>query len=257
MKRLFLSVIFLTIGLTQTTYSFENFTIDEQSEIDGIKLSSGKLDSTRMYSATVSREIDVEIENLRKAITEFESRCNNQYRDKRKYTEENFTCTQKNANLIESIRINDIKSPKSEPNKINEFLLARYVYNRGLYHFYDHIIEKSLMEDHKRVYIIQQTMLTDDEAMSMLGSNINKRDTVFLQARGIFTLKEISATKTSLTYEYSATTEHWLLNKNISVGNFFSSTAESLSELMEQLTLSALKHSAEKQKTISTVSKNP
>ena len=51
---------------------------------------------------------------------------------------------QDNNSLIESVKISKLKYMKSEPFKVNEYILTRRIYNRYYYHHYDLISVKEI-----------------------------------------------------------------------------------------------------------------
>jgi hypothetical protein len=210
--------------------------VEDHEKVDHVELFSGKKDDVRFYKGKVHKEIELPIDKVLVAVNEFERRCNNEHRKRRKFTKASFDCTQKNSNLVESVKITDLKFTKSEPFKVDEYILARNIYNRGSYNHYDLITEKHIkQQDGKRVYVIKQRMLSDEEAKKYLGKTYTPQETVFLHTYGIFTLKEISKNKTDLTYEYVSHTDHWVLNKSISVSRFFDGTQKSLKNLVFQI----------------------
>lgn len=231
MRKLFIALVICT------TYSMAGdkvagYPLEESSQINGVILKTGKRDKTRVYSGSITKEINADIANVRRAIREFENRCSNELKDKRVQRAESFNCTMHNSNIVESIKITKLEYNKPEPFKLDQYIMSRVIYNRGTYTHYDLITEREMTQSNgQKVITIQQKMLSDKEAEIYLGKKYRKRETVFLSSQGIFTLKSIGPNKTLLTYDYVAETDHWILNKSIAISRYFNGTSKSLNGL--------------------------
>ena len=70
-------------------------------------------------------------------------------------------------------------------------------------------------------------MLTDKQASEFINGP-KTRSTVLKEIQSVYTIEEVSKTKTKLSYTYLTTTDHWLLNKSVAVSQFFDGMVKSI-----------------------------
>lgn len=221
-----------TLNLLAAT---ESNSVDNKEIINGVKLLSGKIESNRFYQGTIEDEFITSAATAVNIITDFEQRCNNEFSDEKKLLKTKGKCKYFNTNLIESKVHPDIKINLSKKDgEIRRFLVSRRIYNRSYFSHTDLIRVFKKTTNGKSIYTISQTMLTDGEVKKYMKPLV-KQDSVFLKADAVYTLTELSNHKTKIKFEYSSKTDHWLLNKSISVGKVFSSMSKNLNNLFSSL----------------------
>jgi hypothetical protein len=212
----------------------ESKDIDNKEVINGVDLISGKTDSKRFYKGTIEQEFDTTPQQALEVITDFEQRCNNEYSDDRKL-QKNVKCKYFNNNLIESVIHPDITvGLDKKAGEIRRFLVSRRIYNRSHFSHTDLIQVFKKKTDGKDVYTLTQKMISEKEVKKYM-KPIVETDSVFLKADAIYTLIPIKANKTKITFQYKSKTDHWLLNKSISVGRVFDSMSKTLNGLFSSL----------------------
>lgn len=195
-----------------------------QKTIDGVHLETSKTKSTRHLKATRSVTLSLNLEESLKLVLNFDEKCNNKFKDKRKWTDKAVDCKFHNNNLIETVYYRDIKNRNLSWR--DHFLLVRHGYNRGSFLYFEEItVEKSDKESH-----VRQRLLSDEEVKNFLDT---KLETVFSfnKVAGHFHLKQLELNQTQLTYTYESSTDHWLLNKEMMIGEIFESTAKGINDL--------------------------
>ncbi len=227
--------IFFCAGWLIAVQAFAGAKIDKTDKINGVSVQSGKDDSTRTYHGSISHSFPHSIETVKQAIVNFSDKCNNSYKDRRKYTNKNFICKYHNEHLVETQVIRKIKQKgwSKEPGEVDRFLLARQVYNRGSFGYYELVrIYETKNADNKKNIKIVQTMLNDEQVKKYTTPLFDK-DSAFDISSSTFTLTEVSPSETSLSYQYDAETEHWILNKEVSVPQVFASISKSINDLVK------------------------
>jgi hypothetical protein len=227
--------IFLCAAWLIAVQAFAGAKIDKKDTINGVSVQTAKDDSTRIYQGSIFQSFPHSIDSVKLAIINFADKCNNSYKERRKYTDKNFNCKYHNEHLVETQVIRKIKQTgwTKEEGEIDRFLLARRVYNRGSFGYYELVrIYEKKNEDGKRTVRIVQTMLTDAEVKKYT-TPIFEKDSAFDKSVSSFTLTEVSPSETSLNYEYNAETEHWILNKEVSVPQVFASISKSINDLVK------------------------
>lgn len=207
-----------------------------EKNINGVSLHSGKVDSTRIYHGTISKIINAPLKRTFAAIDNFEDKCNNEFKGKRKFQDKNKDCKYHNHNLIESVITKKINytGPK-EPNEVERYVVTRYIYNRGAFQQNDLMIVLNYKNDKKQdVMHIKQFMLSDDEAKKYLDNPI-KKDSAFKEARGNFIATKLDENKTQFDYEYIGKTDHWMLNKEMMVNEAYEGIAKGIIFLVESI----------------------
>jgi hypothetical protein len=220
--------------------------VDKTDFINGVNVVSAKDEDVRTYQGTITKTFPHGIESVRQGVVNFADKCNNEYRDRRKYTDKNFICKYHNEHLVETQVIRNLKSGwKKEANEIDRFVLARQVYNRGSFGYYELVrIYEYRNSDNKKVIKIVQTMLNDKQAR-LYTNPVFEKDSAFDESSSTFVLTEVSATETNLNYEYKAETEHWILNKEVSIPQVFASISKSINDLVKTVDLESAIQSRE------------
>ena len=122
-------------------FSLQGLKFEDQREINGVQVQNANVENGRVYHATLGKVIERPFLDVVSDILHFEQRCNNEYRDKRRYSAKDFNCQHLNKNLVESVIIRDIKFPvKKVENEKDRFLIFRNIYNREAFQNYDLVI---------------------------------------------------------------------------------------------------------------------
>ena len=216
-----------------TLLSLNLYATPRTETINDVVVSSDKNNDTRNYRGMLTKKISRNIQNVKAAILNFEQKCNNDLSRKRTLTSREMKCTYFNENLIESLVVKDLKQPQEkEDGEVNRFVIVRRAYNRGLYSHYEITTEKEHLNSQKqKVITITQKMIPSDKVTNYIEKPLVESNSVFNTTKGTFVLTEISPTETQFDYEYYAETDHWVLNKEISVSQVFSSITKSLNDL--------------------------
>lgn len=231
MKHLFLTLALTSFNLVASDASKA---VDNNEIINGVKLISGKVDSKRFYKGVIEQEFDTSPEKAIEVITDFEQRCNNEYSDEREI-QKNVKCKYFNNNLIESKIHKDITTGlDTKRGEIRRFLVSRRIYNRSYFSHTDLIRVFKQRVNGKDIYTLTQKMISESEVKKYM-KPVVKTDSVFLKADAKYTLVPLAKDKTKITFEYSSKTDHWLLNKSISVGKVFDSMSKNLNSLFSSL----------------------
>lgn len=231
LKYVFGAGLMVTLGAGAATK------FDKKDTISGVKVESGKKDSTRLYRGTFSKSFPFAIDAVKNSIVNFQEKCNNKYKDRRQFTDKKADCKYHNDNLVETIVIKDINQTgwtKTE-GETERYILGRQVYNRGSFGFYEMVkVVESKNELNQKVLTVTQRMLSEKETKVYTKPKFD-RDSAFDNTTATFVLTEVSPKETTLAYEYSAETEHWILNKEVSVPQVFSSISKSINDLVQTM----------------------
>lgn len=219
-------LMFSTLALAETTF-------DKKEILNGVTVQSGKVDSVRTFSGKTEKTFPFPIELVKKGITNFSEKCNNDYKEKRTYTSQEQDCKYHNEHLVETVVINDIRKMDYFKNLSEAFVLAKRVYNRGSFGYYELVtVDEQLNEKKQKTVRIIVRML-DDKEVKLFTEPKFRRESAFKTSNITFNLTAVSQNETHLSYEYEAETDHWLLNKEISVPQVFASISKSVNELLE------------------------
>ncbi len=222
-----------TLGLVLSAFAYASIS-ERSDEINGVKLESGKIDSTRFYKGIVSKTYPYSLDQVRASVMNFDERCNNEFKSKREFSDKTKDCKFHNDNLVESIITRDIGSEfAKEQNEVDRMVIARRVYNRGSFSYNELVtVFEYKNSDNQKVVKIIQKMLEDSETKKYMKPLVSK-DTAFDATTGTFILTEVSPTETKMDYIYNSETTHWILNKEVSVSQVFSSISKSLNDLLD------------------------
>lgn len=250
-----LSIFLFSFFLISNSFAakLEGYEIDEKEthEEYKIKLISGKKDDVRIYQANHSFELNHPIKIVLNSILNFEEKCNNEYKDQRKLTDKSKSCKFHNGNLIESKIIKDLKKYTPDPYESDRFLIARRIYNRENFSHMDLVkIYKKMNKEGQEVIEVKLDMVDDKVAKALTNPPVEK-DSVFQRASSYFVLTQINKNKTKFEYTYTSETDHWLLNKSISVGKVFESMAKSIDLLFVSIKKNTDDLSTDKTKVVS------
>ncbi len=222
----FIFLIFSTVALAEPAF-------DKSDVLNGVALKSGKVDSVRTFIANTDKDFPYSIDLVKKGITNFTQRCNNSYKDKRKFTSENESCKYHNEHLIESFVVRDIRKMDYFKNLSDAYLLGRQVYNRGSFGYYELVtVAESLNEKKQRTITVKLRML-DDKEVKLFTNPKFSRESAFDNSMTTFILTQVAPHQTHLTYEYRSDTDHWLLNKEVSVPQIFASIGKSINNTLK------------------------
>lgn len=223
-----------------TAYSQGSF--DKTEELYGVSLKSGKADSTRSYIGSIKKTFPYPISIVKNGVTNFTEKCNNSYKSKRKFTDEKLDCKYHNEHMVESFLVTDLKPSEKFKDANEVYLIGRQIYNRGSYGHYELVqIREGQNEKKQKTVTLMLRMLEDEEAQQLTEIKINK-ESAFTKSSGTFVLTETSADETHLSYEFNAQTEHWLLNKEISVPQVFASISKTITDLMKTVEVESSMH---------------
>ncbi len=205
--------------------------------INGVAVESIKKDDARTYVGTISKDFSTSIENVVKSVVNFNEKCNNSLKDRREFTDKKANCKYHNENLVETVMIKNINKAgwTKEVNEVDRYLLARHIYNRGKFHHYELIrMYEKLNSKNQKTIIITQTMLDDKEVKKYTNPKFDK-DSAFDQVISTFTITEVAPNQTNLNYQYKAVTDHWMLNKEVSVPQVFASMSKGINDLIKAM----------------------
>lgn len=227
----------LCLGWIISLHAFAETKMDKTDSINGVTLQSGKEDSTRIYRGSITKTFSYGIDSVIKSIVNFQEKCNNALKERRQYTDKSVDCKYLNDNLVETIIIKDIKQTgwEKEPNEIARYVLGRQIYNRASFGHYEliRIYETKNAQNQKTITIVQ-TMMSDNETKKYT-KPLFEKDSAFDKSTSTFTVTEVSPKETLVNYEYQGITEHWILNKEISVPQVFSSISKSINDLVKTM----------------------
>lgn len=229
--------ISVSLGLLFTLELQAKVTYDRKDKIKGVSLQTGKEADVRTYRGYTAKTLPHSIQKLKQSITNFSDKCNNGYRKKREFTDRDFDCKFHNENVVESFIVKNIDTSGwvREHGEIERFVVGRRTYNRGLSGYYElvQIYEGKNKEGHKTL-LISQKMLTNKEVSKYTEPKI-EQDTPFNGHTIKYILTEVTPAQTELKYVYRGTTDHWILNKELSIPQVFSSISKSVNDLVATL----------------------
>ena len=213
--------------------SFASTAFDTNQDLNGVNLRSVKENEVRSYVGAMEKILSHPIEVVKKGLTNFSDRCNNEYRNKREFIDPSHQCKFHYDTIIESFVVNDVRKMDYFKEVSEVFLIGNQTYNRGSYRHYDLVsVVNGQNEKNQKTITIRVRMLNDKEVKLYTEPKF-ERDSYFDNSMTTFTLTEISPVKTKLNYQYNASTSHWLLNKEILVPQVFASISKSINELVK------------------------
>ena len=186
-----------------------------EKTIEGVTVASLKKDKGRLISAKASKIFELDIKTVSKKVIDFENKCNNDLRRKRKLISKESNCLYPNKNVIEAVKL-----PSLKPNCKKCFLIFRRISNRSYFQHYD-LIESSSSGIST---IINHRMLSN-EKLSEYITQPKKTRSAFKSLSGQFKLTKLEDKKTKVEYFYKAYTENWLLNLEITQNTLLENVA--------------------------------
>lgn len=226
---------FLVVLLAFSLPIFAKSGPDKKEVINGVSLVSAKEKNLRSFTGSTQKTLHFPIELVKKGVTNFTEKCNNSFKSKRKYSSEKKDCKYHNENLVETFVVKDIRKMESFKNFKEVYLLGRHVYNRGTYGYYElATVQETKNDKNQRTIKVLLRMLDDNEVKLFTELKITK-DTAFDTSTSSYVLTEISPEETLVEYEYNAETDHWLLNKEVSVPQVFASISRSVNDLLRTI----------------------
>lgn len=227
----------LKLALSFLLVSTLSFTLHARTKVDktqnlyGVSLQSHKVKADRVYKGSIERSYPFPISLVKNGITNFTDKCNNDFKSWRKYTSEKLHCKYHNENLIESFVVSELRPTHQATGEF--YLVGRQVYNRGNSGYYELVqVNEGRNNNNQKTISISFKMLNDQEVKAFTSPKFSN-DSAFDSSLTTFTLTEISPYQTHMTYEYSAQTDHWLLNKEVSVPQVFASISKSINNLLK------------------------
>lgn len=214
--------------------AFAEAKVDKTDTINGVKVTSGKSDDTRTYSGFITKKFSHSLDSVKSGVVNFSEKCNNSFKDRRKYTDKKADCKYHNEHLVETLVVRDLNSGwTKDANEVDRFILGRQVYNRGSFGYYEMVrVYEAKNAQNQRTVTIIQSMLNDKQVKKYTKPAFEK-DSAFDDSMSIFTLTETAPNETTLEYTYQASTEHFILNKEISVPQVFASISKSINDLIK------------------------
>lgn len=230
-------LLFTTTCLFSLT-TYAGAVMDKKETINGVQVESGKEDSNRHYRGSISRSFPFSLSAVKKSVVNFNEKCNNSYKERRQYTDKKIDCKYHNDNLVETLVVKDINQTgwTKEAGETERYILGRQVYNRGSFGYYEliKVVEGKNTKNQKTI-TISQVMLNDNEVKNYTKASFEK-ESAFDKAQAQFVLTEVGPSETLLSYEYHAETEHWILNKEVSIPQVFASISKSINDLVKTVT---------------------
>lgn len=233
-------LFFKTLMILATMISFDTSArvkYDRKERVKDVSLASGKVNDVRSYHATTTKVLNFPLSVVKDSIVNFSDKCNNAFRKKRELTSPEYDCKYHNENLIESLVVKSLRQGtwQKEENETERFVVARKVYNRGESGFYELVkIKESTNVLKQKMIVIEEDMLSNDEARNYVSVKF-KKESPFETSKIRYTLTELAPGKTELRYIYKGTTTHWVLNKELSVPQVFSSISKSIRNLVSSI----------------------
>jgi hypothetical protein len=230
------SLFFLFLSLTI-------FAEPRKESIKGVELSSYKKKDERIYRGEMKKNILQDIEKVKLGIINFDQKCNNKYKSKRKFLNKENDCIYHNENLIETVVKEDIKKNFNfDKDEQKRYILLRHIYNRGTYSSYDLAQEYKFLNEKKQPTIkIVLTMMQEKEVKDYMDL-ILPVNSAFKKTISTFTLTQVAPNHTEVLYQYEAYTDHWILSKEISVSQVFDSISRNFNELWTTIITEATKN---------------
>jgi len=214
----------------------DNIKFDDTRTYGDVIVKNVKQGDFRVYHAELGSDIDSNFDTVLKRILAFDERCNNDYKEKRKYMDKTKDCAQHNDNLVESFIIRDLKKGHAVlDNETQRFLILRNIYNRETFQYYDLVtVQQSRNQQGKRKAVVIYRMLSDAEAQTYIEHPV-KKNNVFNVIEGVYTIEELGDPKTSVKMSYTSQTDHWMLTSGFAAGIVSKNVAKGTSATLKSL----------------------
>lgn len=220
MKTLFL--LFISLSATNL-YSYES------------KVEVSKKGDFKIFRAITSGNFKGSLEDIVKGIENFDEKCNNEKRSKRKYLKWETKCRFHNENLVEAVKI--YKPMDQNLKKYNgfQYLIWRNIYNSGKYSHYDVVTKRISKEE----VIIKHQMLSNSEVNQII-EKPEKINSAFDNISGTYKVTKLAGGMIKVEYVYESKTDHWFLTKdfleNKIIDNITKGTLQALKTIELSLT---------------------
>ncbi|MCP4915057.1 MAG: hypothetical protein GY909_18205 [Oligoflexia bacterium] len=189
----------------------------------------------KIFNAKAVGIFDASVEKVTQGIINFDDKCNNQKRSKRKYMKWENNCPFHNENLVEAVKVQKYNSERVKnryPHSV--FLLWRNINNNGKYSHYD-IVTKEKNNDELK--IVHQ-MLNGSEVKEIVTSP-ERTVSAFKFLKGTYIIKPLAEKKTKVVYIYESKTDHWFLKRDFIEDkvkrNIVKGTTQALATIQESL----------------------
>jgi hypothetical protein len=209
-----ISVLFFFL-LSAKLYSYES------------KVEVFKKGDFKTFKAITSGEFEGSLEKVIEGIENFDEKCNNEKRSKRKFIKWETKCRFHNENLVEAVKIFKPMDQKLKKYNGFQYLVWRNIYNSGKYSHYDVVTKKRTKEE----VIITHEMLSDSEVKNII-EKPEKINSAFDNIRGTYKVSKKPNGKIKVEYIYESKTDHWFLTKDFLeekiINNITSGTLQAL-----------------------------
>jgi len=221
------------ISFSQNSFSNTKrmvFPVDKKDQLGEMLLKTGKLESNRHFSVDFKKVLNKPIDSVLKALRSAEQRCNNSFKQSRKYSSRNYPCKYHSKNVVEAVKHAIIIPGYSK----DDFVQTKFIKKRGDQIVHELYKFKKKTVQGKKHYSLWTETLDDDTTKKLTGKDL-KLQTAIKISNSEFILKEITPNKTEVTFMYEMATDHWLVNKKIVAGKVFSDLRESILALFSKV----------------------
>jgi hypothetical protein len=200
--------------------------------IGGVRLSSHWEGETKVFSAEVEMIYEADLKTVAEGIENFDEKCNNEYRSKRKKMKWDDKCLYFNKNLVEAIKIHNFNKDALKTDDLSpEYLVWRNIYNRGSFAHYDVIKKKTTPE----VMIISHEMI-NPEVIGKVLPKPTRIKSAFDYMKGTYKLIKVAENKTKVKYRYESKTSHWFLVRDFVEENVFENMSAGTIQALKTIT---------------------
>jgi len=213
-----------------TMISFNCFAQTKKT-IGDVRLSSHWEGETKVFTAEIEMTYEADIETVAQGIENFDEKCNNEYRSKRKKMKWEDKCLYFNKNLVEAIKIHDFNKEVLKTDDLKpSYLVWRNIYNRGNFSHYDVIKKKKLDSE----MIISHEMI-NPELIKKVIKDPTRISSAFDYMKGTYRLIKVSENKTKVKYRYESKTSHWFLVREFIEENVFENMSAGTTQALKTI----------------------
>lgn len=231
MKFLFITIILSTPLFSKIDNSIE---IDKQLSRNQMNFKTGKVDSFRHYFAETSKIINQSAKSFIEAYKRTDDRCDNSLKSSRRFSSKNYECKFHSEDVVESVKYKIITPGYSK----HDYVATKYIKKQGNQILQQLITIKEEYIGGVKHYTIVDKSIDDKLSKKLTGKNL-KFDATIKNASSTFIVKELSSNKIKVTYKYTMSTDHWLVNKSFITGRVFSSIEDSVAKLFKVMSQQA------------------
>jgi hypothetical protein len=227
MKFIILFLFPSIISAAIATVEVDGVKLNDEKKIKDVSILTGEKDGTRLYHATFDSYFNGKFEDALNFVTDFTKRCNNSYRKERKFLSKEVECPYHNENLIESQMVRELKKKEQAPGLVDQFVLKRRIWNKGLHTYNDFVTVRELDpgKDEKRVVEVSYRLLDDKESKEFIEDPV-PFDNAFHYTVGTYRLIQTKENKILVNYSYVTKTKHWFLTSSMIQGSVLDSMAK-------------------------------